>query len=204
MSSCPRESPCRSWRRVAAAALILVLPLMPASVWAQRAIPDATLQSGTLSFDAKATAGDFVGTTSTVSGALRGGPSVDSVTGWVEAPVATLVTGNGRRDRDLNKSMESKKYPTIRFDLRRARAAGQGAELDVTLDGDLTLHGVTRPVSIPAKAALSPEPMHVSGSFPLNLKDYQIGGLSKALGLFKMNEHIVVHFDLRFVPGSPP
>jgi polyisoprenoid-binding protein YceI len=204
MPSRRRESPCRLRGRCIAAALILALPLLPAAAWAQRAIPDATLRSGILSFDGKASAGDFVGTTSTVSGALRGGATVDAVTGWVEAPVATLVTGNDRRDRDLNKSMESKKYPTIRFDLRRAHAAGQGAALDVTLDGDLTLHGVTRPVSIPAKVFLSPDSMHVTGSFPLNLKDYRIGGLSKLLGIFKMYEDIVVHLDLRFAPGSSP
>src|SRR5687768_503542 len=80
-------------------------------------IPDGRVKAGTLSFDAYASVGDFTGTTSAVSGEMTGGPDLGAVRGWVEAPVKTLKTGNGKRDRDLNKSMESDKYPTIKFDL---------------------------------------------------------------------------------------
>jgi hypothetical protein len=38
----------------------------------------------------------------------------------------------------------------------------------------------------------------VRSDFPLNLKDYRIGGLSKLLGMLKMSEHIEVHVDLLF------
>ena len=34
----------------------------------------------------------------------------------------------------------------------------------------------------------------------MNLKDYSIGGLSKFLGVLKMNPDIVVHVDLTFRP----
>ena len=34
--------------------------------------------------------------------------------------------------------------------------------------------------------------------FPVNLKEYEIGGLSKALGVLRMDEHIEVHVDLTF------
>ena len=34
--------------------------------------------------------------------------------------------------------------------------------------------------------------------FPLNLKDYRIGGLSKLLGVLKMYEDIEVHVDVLF------
>src|SRR3954462_13476810 len=59
-----------------------------------RAVVSGRLSSGTLSFDGHATAGDFVGTTSTVSGQLTGAPDVTGARGWVEAPVNTLKTGN--------------------------------------------------------------------------------------------------------------
>src|SRR5436190_2102915 len=73
-------------------------------------VPPARVKGGTLSFDGHGTPGDFVGTTSTLSGEMTGGDSLVAVRGWVEAPVKTLTTGNGRRDRDLNKSLESDKY----------------------------------------------------------------------------------------------
>ena len=71
----------------------------------QRPIPSGRLTSGTLSFDGHATAGDFTGATNTVSGQVAGAPDLAGVRGWVEAPVQTLKTGNGKRERDLNKSM---------------------------------------------------------------------------------------------------
>ena len=38
--------------------------------------------------------------------------------------------------------------------------------------------------------------------FPLNLKDYRIGGLSKLLGVLKMYENIEVHVDVLFELGA--
>jgi hypothetical protein len=40
------------------------------------------------------------------------------------------------------------------------------------------------------------------GDRPLNLKSYNIGGLTKMLGVLKMHEDILVHVDLTF--GSVP
>jgi polyisoprenoid-binding protein YceI len=168
-----------------------------------RAVISAKLSSGTLSFDGHATAGDFVGTTSTVSGQLNGAPDISAVRGWVEAPVNTLKTGNNKRDKDLNKSMESEKYPTLRFDLARVeRSGGSGDSLGVLLHGRLTIHGVTREVDLPGIVRFSGQSVRVHTDFPVNLKDYQIGGLSKMFGMLKMYEKIEVHAALVFSTGS--
>jgi polyisoprenoid-binding protein YceI len=166
-------------------------------------VPAAAVKSGTLSFDGHGTPGDFTGTTSTVSGEMTGGDSLGAVRGWVEAPVRTLVTGNDRRDRDVNKSMESEKYPTIRFELHGVTtAAGAPDSMPVTLQGALAIHGVTRDVALPGFVRRDGTALRVRTDFPLNLKDYQIGGLSKMLGMLKMNEHIVVHVDVTFAPAQ--
>ena len=65
--------------RVSSAAYLLA----SASV-AQGPVTDAVLRAGTLSFDGRATVGNFVGTTSTVSGAITGGGDFASTTGWVQ------------------------------------------------------------------------------------------------------------------------
>ena len=80
----------------------------------------SALRSGTLSFLGHATVGDFVGSTTWVSGAIAGEGS--RTRGWVEAPIATLVTRNERRDRHLRASMDVGRYPTMRFDLDRVVA----------------------------------------------------------------------------------
>ena len=176
-------------------ALILGLP---APALAQRAVVDGQLRQGVLSFDGNATVGDFTGTTSTVTGQVTGG-DLSAVGGWVEAPVNTLKTGNGRRDRDLNKSMESDKFPTMRFDLSRVTpAVTRGDSIAVTLGGTFTIHGVTREVTMPATVVFQPGAVQLRSTFPLNLTDYEIGGLSKMLGILKMHPDIVVHVDLLF------
>ena len=166
---------------------------------AQPAVNAGTVREGTLRFDGRATAGDFVGTTSTVRGRLTGG-EIANARGFVEAQVKTLVTGNNRRDRDLNKSMESALYPLIRFDLDSV-TVGDPSRADstaVTLIGRFTIHGVTKDARIPAWLSISASAVRVQGTTPLNLKDYRIGGLSKMLGVLKMHPDIVVHLDVTF------
>jgi polyisoprenoid-binding protein YceI len=181
--------------------LVLMLALLPGAPGSRHAgpVPNGRLRGGTLSFDGHATAGDFIGTTMTVSGMLRGAPALAGVRGWVEAPVRTLKTGNGRRDRDLNKSMESDKYPTMRFELQGIAPRGGTADSVVaTLRGRMTIHGVTRALALPATIAFHGKTARLRSDFPLNLKDYKIGGLSKMLGMLKMHERIGVHVDLTF------
>ncbi len=168
-------------------------------------IPAGRLTSGTLSFDGHATVGDFVGRTSTVSGEITGGTDLSQVRGWVQAPVKSLSTSNGRRDKDLNKSMESDKYPDIRFELTGiARRGGSDDSVRVTLLGKLRIHGVTRPVSLPATLHFTDSTAQVRSEFPLSLKEYRIGGLSKMLGMLKMYDNIEVQVDLLFGLAPSP
>lgn len=159
--------------------------------------------SGTLSFDGRATLGDFVGTTDSARGVMTGGAGLAEVRGYVEARVVTLVTGNGKRDRDLNKSMESDKYPLIRFDLDRTEVVLVGQDTAaVLLHGRLAIHGVEREVALAARLRFETDGViALESDFPLNLKDHRIGGLSKMLGLLKMHPDIVVHVRLRFRPS---
>ena len=194
----PRRGVTRT-RRLVWLCVAVLLRATPAL--AQAPIPAARLARGTLSFDGHATLGDFVGTTDSVRGEMTGGPDLAAIRGWVEGVVAALRTGNGKRDTDLRKSMEVDTFPTMRFDLADVLQADEQPLSDstaVTLHGRLTIHGVTREVDIAARAWVAPDTIRVRGDFPLNLKDYRIGGLSKMLGILKMHENIEVHVDLVF------
>ena len=165
---------------------------------AQPAWPDAELRAGRLSFDAKATLGAFTGVTDSVRGQMMGATSLAGVRGWVEAPVGTLKTGNGLRDKDLRKSMEADIYPNIRFQLEGVEPGEQqGDSLAVTLVGRFFIHGVSRPERIPATVYRMADGIRVTASFPMNVKDYRIGGLTRFL-VFKMSPDIVVHIDVTF------
>ena len=165
----------------------------------ERPVSSGRVVSGTLSFDGHATVGDFVGTTKVVSGQVTGAPALSAVHGWVEAPVRTLTSGNGKRDKDLNKSMESSQYPNIRFELSGVTPRGGTADsVAAVLHGALLIHGVTRKVNLPATVHFEGDKARVRSDFPLSLKDYRIGGLSKLLGVLKMYDGIEVHVDLLF------
>lgn len=190
----------RRWRGSAALALGLAAagPLA-----AQSPVPDAVVRSGELSFDGHATTGDFRGVTTTVSGRMTGGASLAEVRGWVEAPAASLRTGNGRRDRDMYRSLESDRYPTIRFDLTHVvpdSAAGDSTR--VTLQGTMHIHGVSRPLQLVGVVSREGPATRLRSRFQLDLRDYRIEGLSKLLGILKMSPVIGVHVDVTFAPAS--
>jgi polyisoprenoid-binding protein YceI len=59
---------------------------------------------------------------------------------------ASVRTGNRRRDEHLRTKdyLDTEAYPTITFASTAVRAAGT----ELLVDGDLTIHGVTRPVTL--------------------------------------------------------
>ena len=167
--------------------------------------PNAVLKSGTLSFTGHSTLGEFVGTTTAVSGGVTGNAELANARGWVEAPVTTLSTGNGLRDRDLRSTMEVAKYPTMRFELAGVTVGSPAASDTVTgaLRGALTIHGVTRDVTIPATLIREADTVDVSGAFPVDLGDYKVGGLTRLLGTLRVQRKIAVRFNVRF-EATPP
>ncbi|HEX6976556.1 MAG TPA: YceI family protein [Vicinamibacterales bacterium] len=88
--------------------------------------------------------GEFDGPTGTVTYDPK-----DISTLKVQAAIdaKTINTRNPDRDADLrgNLFFDVEKFPTITFKSTSAKAAGPGR---FTLTGDLTMHGVTRPVTL--------------------------------------------------------
>ena len=71
----------------------------------------------------------------------------------------------------------------------------------MTLLGTFHIHGVSQEASIPATVILLSDAVRVSARTPLNLKSYKIGHLSKALGILRMHDEILVHLDVTFTPA---
>jgi polyisoprenoid-binding protein YceI len=111
-------------------------------------------------------------------------PENSSVT--VIAPSKSLTTGWGNRDRHLMTSdfFDVEKYPAVVFQSARLRRNGNGNGF--LMDGVLTLHGVSRaitvPIDIPAPRR-SPESgwmiLTATGAFKIARKDFGITGGDK-------------------------
>src|SRR6201991_5189260 len=75
--------------------------------------------------------------------------TTDASLSSIEAPldVSTLNTGEPQRDAHLKSPyfLELEKYPTITFKSSKVERKG---EEEYAVTGDLTIHGVTRPVTL--------------------------------------------------------
>ena len=89
-------------------------------------------------------------------------------------------------------------YPEIVFQSTNATAkpAKTGGGYDVTLAGNLTLHGVTRPVEIPATVTLNGDEMRAVGKFSIDRDDYKVKATSAAHGLVRVSGTVKFEFDI--------
>ena len=125
---------------------------------------------------------DAVGRTEAVTGSITvegDGDSARLVAGTLTVDTTTIESDESRRDNRLrNEGLQTDQFPTATFRITEPvevpTAALSGTPSDVTLVGDLTLHGVTRSVEIPAQAQLADGRIQVAGSITFPLSDFDI------------------------------
>jgi polyisoprenoid-binding protein YceI len=130
-------------------------------------------------FDAET---DAVGRTKDVTGSITltsDGTSATLTEGSITVDTTTIASDENRRDNRLrSEGLETDAFPTATFTLTQPvdipAAALAGTATDVTLVGDLTLHGVTKSVQIPAQAKVADGTVQVLGSVSFPLSDYGI------------------------------
>lgn len=128
-------------------------------------------------FEAKTFLFRFQGTTDQVTGWVRVANLQEPQTAEasVEIDVRSLKTGVGRRDRDMMRFFEVEKYPKITFTLKEVQEAVEDEQgFRFTLLGDLTLHGITQAVAIPAQATVLNGKVWVEGKVDLKMSDFDI------------------------------
>ena len=97
----------------------------------------------------------------------------------VTADLRDLKSDDSRRDGALRRqALQSDAFPTATFELTEPVAVpeglARGEPISLEASGTLTLHGVTRPVTIPLQAELVDGVMAVVGSLPILFADYGI------------------------------
>lgn len=139
---------------------------------------------------------DWTGTSHSVTGTLAvAGRAVTG--GHVQAPVQSFDSGNRSRDSHMAEATESYIYRDVVFDARSVTmlpAAQQTADRNATVQGTLTFHHVTRPVTVPVRIDVTGTQAHLTGSFEVTLTDFQIERPS-LLGI-KSRDWIGLHLDL--------
>ena len=118
------------------------------------------------------------------------------------ADMRRATTGNALYDQQAAETFETVRYPTGVFVLVTPvylpSAASLAKGTTINLIGKLTLHGVTRPVTLRARAIGNSRRFAVSGVLPIRLSDYGIP-LVSAGGLARTADSATVDFKVVFV-----
>ena len=145
-----------------------------------------------------------VGRTPKVSGTLTvSGTSITAVS--ITADLTALQSDRSMRDGQLHtQALQTDTYPTATFVLADPITLGhlpaQGETISVTAVGDLTLHGVTKRVSIPLQAKLASGVVTVVGSLPIAFADYSIAA-PQSMMVLSVADNGTMELQLHFTKG---
>lgn len=118
---------------------------------------------------------DAVGRTPDVTGTVVIDDASVSAASF-EVQLATLASDEDRRDNRVRDSLQTDQFPTATFELTEPiDLTDRGAEeASVAAVGDLTLHGVTRSVTIPIEAVRNGAQLELVGAITFPMVDYGI------------------------------
>jgi polyisoprenoid-binding protein YceI len=94
--------------------------------------------------------------------------------------------------------IESEKFQKITFrsvSVSDLKPTGEGS-YSLVLNGDLTLHGVTKRIALPATVTITPEQLRAVGKYTLKQTDYGIRVYSAGGGTVKVKNEVVVNFNI--------
>jgi len=89
------------------------------------------------------------------------------------------------------------KYPDITFQSTNVTAKSPAAgRYEVKIDGDLTLHGVTKRITIPAVVTVNGNNLRAVGEFSIDRDDYDVKATSAFHGMVRVKNKIKFEFDI--------
>jgi polyisoprenoid-binding protein YceI len=134
---------------------------------------------------------------------VTGGMSIEGATipkASFEVDLTTLTTDDARRDGAIrNQAIETGRFPTATFVLTQpitlSSIPAEGETIEVDATGNLTLHGVTKQVTIPLEAQRKGDAIAVVGSLEIPFADYAINQPSAA-AVLSVDNHGVMEIQL--------
>lgn len=120
---------------------------------------------------------DAVGRTPVVTGSITlDGSTLTAVA--IEADMSAITTDDSRRDDNVWEALDTANHPTATFVLTApvelGEAALAGEPVSVDAPGELTIKGVTQPVTFPLDAQLVGDTIVVVGSLEVVFADYGV------------------------------
>lgn len=88
------------------------------------------------------------------------------------------------------------KYPEITFKSTAVTLSLEKGVFKARIDGDLTLHGVTRRVRIPADVSVSAGDLRARGEFTIDRGDFNVRATSAFHGMVRVRDKLKLTFDI--------
>jgi polyisoprenoid-binding protein YceI len=93
--------------------------------------------------------------------------------------------------------LETDSFPDIVYECSRLTASKTGeGQYSLALNGDLTMHGVTRAQPVSARLSLNGDKLRAAGDFAVRQSDYDIKPVSAAGGTIKLKDELKISFDI--------
>jgi polyisoprenoid-binding protein YceI len=163
----------------------------------------------------KAGAFSFAGHAHDVAAPVSGSVTVDPAEParsqvLLEFDSASLrVTGDGEPAQDVpevqrvmlsERVLDAARYPKIVFRSRRVTVKSDaGGTAALSVEGDLTLHGVTKPCVVPVRVTVSGNSLTAEGAASIKQSDFGIVPVTAAGGTIRVRDALDVTFTIRAV-----
>ncbi len=145
-------------------------------------------------------------------GELRLGETAQSLEVELTVDTGSLELVDRVRDSDRQdiegrmrgEVLKTSVYPEASYRGRavRAEAIGQG-RYRLVIEGELALHGVTRPHPIEAELIVFGDGVRLGGRDTLRMSDHGIRPVTALGGTIKLKDELTISFDIAAVPETP-
>jgi polyisoprenoid-binding protein YceI len=101
-------------------------------------------------------------------------------------------------DKELREIvLEPARYPDIAFRSTSVTGNSSGSQqYDLKITGDLSLHGVTRQITIPTKVTVTGNDLRALGEFSIDRSDFNVKATSAVHGLVRVHDRVKFNFDI--------
>ncbi|MEZ5320635.1 MAG: YceI family protein [Microthrixaceae bacterium] len=117
----------------------------------------------------------------------------------IDVDLSSITTDESMRDRRVQEALATDRYPTATFELSDPIELGadvaSGATVEVDATGELTIHGVTRAVTVPLQARLVDGTAVVVGSVDVSFSDYGVK-VPSSMRVLSVEDHGTVELQL--------
>lgn len=133
----------------------------------------------------------------------KGDTEVESMLVMIQVETISLLDEMSEKDtREIENTMhdevlETKRFPEISFvskDISLKQISD--GRFAVTVNGNISLHGETRPQTIEAEAEISGDKIRAEGEFLLDQSDFNIKQTKALGGTLKVKDEVKISFDI--------